>query len=273
MRLGISSSWTHTSPEDWANQMVEMGCRSVVFPVDYHTKVNLIDEYVKAANERDFVIAEVGAWCNPLDKDAGSRAAAMERCVEQLKLADYVGARCCVNISGSASDKWDGAAFENFSDEFYDGVVNSIREILDKANPKNTFYTIEPMPWTVPVSPDEYLSLIKDVNHEQFAVHMDIVNWLCSWDRYFKQREFMDDVFAKLGAYIKSCHLKDAILLDGFTFQIKEMPCGQGKFDMDYYVDKINALDSQMPVLIEHLHSENEFRESMKYVNKRFAGK
>ena len=67
--------------------------------------------------------------------------------------------------------------------------------------------------------------------------------------------------------------LADAVLLDVFTFQIKEIPCGQGKFDMGYYVDKINVLDAQMPVLIEHLHSEDEFRESMKYFNKRFAGK
>ena len=270
MKLGISARWEHTSPEDWAEKMVALGCTSVVFPTDYHADVSLIDEYMKAAAAHDLVIAEVGAWCNPLSPDKTESEKAFERCVEQLKLADYVGAKCCVNISGAAGEIWDGAYAENFSEEFYEKTVNSIRDIIDAAKPKNTFYTIEPMPWIVPTSPDEYLKLMRDVASDHLAVHMDMTNWMCTPRRILCQHEFMDEAFEKLGKHIKSCHLKDARLEKGLTFKVQEVMCGQGGFDMEYYVAKIHEIDSDMPVLIEHLHSEAEFTESMKYVRERF---
>ena len=273
MKLGISASWKHSSPADWAKKMTALGCTAVVFPTDYRSDAALIDEYIKEAKAHNLVIAEVGAWCNPLASDKEEREKSMERCIGQLQLADYVGAKCCVNVTGAAGEKWDGAYKENFDGAFYEKTVECIKTIIERANPKNTFYTIEPMPWMVPTSPDEYLKLINDVGSNRFAVHMDMTNWMCTPKRYLMQRDFMDDVFEKLGQYIKSCHLKDAVLLPGLTFQVKEVMCGQGGFDMDYYVSLINALDYDMPVMIEHLHSEKEFEESMKYVRERFSDK
>ena len=53
------------------------------------------------------VVAEVGAWSNPLSPDETTRTAAVELCKRRLALADRVGARCCVNIAGSRSENWD----------------------------------------------------------------------------------------------------------------------------------------------------------------------
>ena len=64
--------------------------------------------YVRAAREADIVIAEVGAWSNPISPDEGTRQQAIRHCQEQLALADRVGARCCVNIAGSRSPDWAG---------------------------------------------------------------------------------------------------------------------------------------------------------------------
>ena len=66
MRLGISSSLAHTSPEDWAQKMQALGCRSVVFPVDCTKPDSVIDAYAAAAKEYDLQIAEVGIWRNAL---------------------------------------------------------------------------------------------------------------------------------------------------------------------------------------------------------------
>ena len=35
MYLGVSSSLEHKNPKDWAKKHVELGLKSVVFPVDY----------------------------------------------------------------------------------------------------------------------------------------------------------------------------------------------------------------------------------------------
>ena len=101
MRLGLSSPLEHKSPWEWAEKMHRMGCGSVNFPVDHTCDQTLLEQYVEAAGKYDLMIAEVGAWCNPISPDDKVREAAFTRCVEQLKLADQISARCCVNVSGS----------------------------------------------------------------------------------------------------------------------------------------------------------------------------
>ena len=39
-------------------------------------------------------------------------------------------------------------------------AVCMIQEIIDRAEPKNTKFSIESMPWMIPSSPDEYLRLM-----------------------------------------------------------------------------------------------------------------
>ena len=273
MRLGMNYGLEAASPEAWAAEMESCGVRAASLPVDYHTDLRTIDAYVEAAKAHDIVIAEVGAWCNPVAKDEKEAAAALEKCAEQLKLADYVGANCACNIVGSAGPVWDAYYPENYSEAFYARIVESIQTIISRANPKNSVYAIEPMPWMVPSSPDEYLQLIQDVGSDRLAVHLDMINWINGFERYKNQRAFMDEVFEKLHGRIVSCHFKDCVLLNDLTFQVKEMPVGEGAFDIDYYAAKVNAEDPELPLMIEHLHSKEEYVKSMKFIHDRYAGK
>ena len=65
-----------------------------------------VQAYAAAAKAADIVIAEVGTWSNPLSPDEAKRKAALEKCKKGLALADEIGARCCVNITGSLGLKW-----------------------------------------------------------------------------------------------------------------------------------------------------------------------
>lgn len=260
---------SHSSPEEWGEKTRALGCSSTVFPVDYRVDLKLIDAYAKAAEQNDLVIAEVGVWCSPLADNIKARMQAQEKCREQLKLADYVGAKCCVNVSGAAGERWDGPYRENFTQEFYDRVVESVCKIIDDVQPKNTCYSIEPMPWMIPAGPGDYEKLLRDVNREHFAVHMDLANWISSPKRYFSQEKFVNKVFKRLGSKIKSCHLKDVHLSQEYTFRMEEVPCGEGELNLEYIADKINKTDPELPVLIEHLHSEQEYISSFQYLKKR----
>ena len=273
MRLGISSGLNYQNPQEWAAGLAALGCKSAIFPVDYRASIQEIDAYAAAAKEHDLVIGEVGVWCNPLSAEPMAAREAMERCVEQLKLADYIGAACCVNITGAAGERWDGAYVDNFSIEFYECIVDSIRRILDEAQPKRTFYTIEPMPWMVPTGPKEYERLIRDVDRKQFAVHMDLANWMNAYDRFFWQVDFIDEVFDTLGGQIKSCHIKDVRLRPEFTFQLEEVACGEGSLDLEYYVSRINEINPDMPVFIEHLGSDEAYRKSFAYLQNRMKSR
>ena len=101
MYLGTSSPLAHTSPEDWAAKHKALGLKTVVFPVDCTAKEQTISSYKKAADNAGLTIAEVGIWRNTLAADLNERQKWIDYAVEQLKMADRIGARCCVNVVGT----------------------------------------------------------------------------------------------------------------------------------------------------------------------------
>lgn len=269
MRLGISSSLEHSSADDWAQKLKELGCRSVVFPADCNADDASIEAYVNAAAAHDLQIAEVGIWRNAIALDAKEQQAAMDYSIRQLKLADKIKARCCVNVIGSVGPRWDGAYPDNFTQNTWDRAVRMIQEVIDEAKPQHTFFTIEPMPWMYPTSPEEYLQMAEDVKRDQFGVHMDVINMINTPERYFFPQPFLEHCFDLLGSRIRSCHLKDILLGQEFTFRLQECACGEGTFCLERYAELANAADPDMPMIIEHLHSDREYVSSVGYVLER----
>ena len=267
MYLGISSSLAHTSPEYWAKKHTELGLKSVVFPVDCNVGEEKIMAYKKAADDAGLVIAEVGVWRNTLAADPAERAKWIDYAVEQLKMADRIEARCCVNVVGTPyGPRWDGGYRQNFSTDAWDMAVKMIQEIIDRAAPTRTKFSIESMPWMIPSSPDEYLRLMKDVDRPQFGAHLDVVNMITSPDRYFFNDRFLDECFEKLGDQICSCHLKDIRLKEEYTFQLQECACGQGTLDIPRYIRLASSIREDMPMIIEHLITDEEYVDSVKWI-------
>ena len=268
MYLGISSSLAHTSPEDWAKKHTGLGLKSVVFPVDCNAGEEKIMAYKKAADDAGLVIAEVGVWRNTLAAEPAERARWIDYAVEQLKMADQIGARCCVNVVGTPyGPRWDGGYRDNFSQQAWDMAVKMIQEIIDRANPTQTKFSIESMPWMIPSSPEEYRRLMKDVDRPQFGAHLDVVNMITSPERYFFNDRFLDECFEKLGDQICSCHLKDIRLKEEYTFQLQECACGQGTLDIPRYISLATKARSDMPMIIEHLTTDDEYIQSVKWID------
>ncbi len=272
MRLGTSSPLKHTSPEDWAENQIRLGCTTVVFPVQSNEPEDKIIAYKEAADKAGLSIAEVGIWRNALSMDDAEKKENMDYCVEQLRLADFLHARCAVNVAGAFGPKWDGGYKENFTDEAWKKTVSMVQEIIDRANPQNTFFTLEPMPWMIPTGPKEYLRLIELVDRDRFAVHMDIINMISSAERYFNPEEFVDECVATLGNRIKSCHIKDVHLDERYTLRLEECGPGDGEFPLRHYVERINELDPDMPVILEHLNTDEEYIKYMGYLKEELNG-
>lgn len=271
MKIGIATSLVHVNPEEWAKQLRSYGVGSVIFPVNSNAGDELIERYKSAAEEEQLIIAEVGIWTNAISLDEQEKNKNMDWSIAQLKLADRVGANCCVNVAGSAGEKWDGAYKENFSIRTWDRTVRMIQELIDEVKPQNTYFTIEPMPWMVPTSPEEYLRLLEDVNRERFGVHMDIINMINSPERYFNMEQFTRKSFELLGPYIKSCHVKDIRLLEKYTFQLEECSCGEGEYPLELYAELTSLADPEMPFIIEHLESDDAYLKSLAYVKDRLS--
>ncbi|MCC7352874.1 MAG: sugar phosphate isomerase/epimerase [Anaerolineae bacterium] len=260
MRLGGPVSGNQGDPEQWAAAVRGLGYRAAYCPVQAGQGDDVIRAYAKAATAADVVIAEVGAWTNnPIAADEKVRRDAIARCQEQLALADRIGARCCVNVAGSRGERWAGPHPDNLTQETFDLIVESVQQIIDSVKPTRTFYTLEAMPWVYPDSPESYLYLIRAIHRERFAVHLDPVNIVCSPQRFFHNGALLQECFEALGPHIKSCHAKDIALADKLTVHLDEVRPGLGGLDYRTFLQELNRLDPDTPLMIEHLRSAEEY--------------
>ncbi|HIB99526.1 TPA: sugar phosphate isomerase/epimerase, partial [Candidatus Poribacteria bacterium] len=262
MRLGGPLFGVTNSPEEWVETVKDHGYRASYCPIGYDAEDHEIQAYRRAAKKADIVIAEVGAWSNPISPNQQIRREAVEKCKRSLQLADEIGAKCAVNIAGSRGEKWDGPDSSDLTTDTFDLIVETVRDIIDTVNPQRSFYCLETMPWMYPDSTDSYVELLKAIDRKGCAAHLDPVNLICSPQRYFNNGSLIKECFAKLGPYIKSCHAKDILLHDQLTTHLDEVQPGKGRLDYTIYLRELSKLDHDTPLMMEHLHSEEEYREA-----------
>ena len=266
MRIGGEIKKNYNNPEEWLGLVKELKYGAVHAPIGYDASYEEKKAYLDCAKENNIVIGEVGVWRNPISPNEAEAKKNLEYCKKQLALAEELGARCCVNITGSRGEIWDGFYKENYDEDVYTLIVDTTREIIDSVNPKRTFYTLEPMPWMIPDSPDAYLQLIKDIDRKAFAVHLDFTNMINCPIRFLKSDEFIEECFTKLGPYTKSIHAKDVIMEKAYPCVIKEVMPGKGMLNYNKIVHLINRLGDDIPVFVEHLNTHEEYLEASTYV-------
>jgi len=259
MRFGAPIFQPYAEPAAWVAAVKAKGYTAAYCPVKTDADPALITAYSQAAQEADIVIAEVGAWSNPLSPDPTERAAALEKCKASLRLADRIGARCCVNIAGSRGAKWDGPYPADLSEATFALIVATVQEIIDAVQPQQTVYSLEAMPWMYPDSVESYQRLIDAIDRPSFGVHFDPVNLVNSPQRYFQNAALIQEFVAKLGPAIRSVHLKDTRLDQRLTVHLDEVRPGLGGLDIPVLLRELNQLAPNLPVMLEHLPNETEY--------------
>lgn len=266
MRLGGPLFESYTDPDSWVTELKQLNYRASYCP-EIPSGYTPVD-FARAAQEADIVIAEVGVWNNPLSLDDDIREQAITGCQEKLALAENIGAACCVNIAGSRGTKWDGPHSDDLTPDTFAQIVETVRTIIDAVKPKRTFYTLETMPWMYPDSLDSYLRLIAAIDRPAFAVHFDPVNLISSPQRYFSNRSMISEFIAALGMRIKSVHAKDIVLRDHLTTHLDEVRPGKGKLDYPTLLKELNRLSPDLPVMVEHLPTPNEYNMAVAYIRR-----
>lgn len=259
IRLGGPLPGNYTDPSEWVRAVKSLNYSAAYCPVQPGSPGELIRSFREAAKKNNIIIAETGVWNNMLDPDEKTRKAAVEKNVIFLQLADEIGAKCCVNISGARGEIWDGPYPGNYSAETFDLIVETVRKIIDQAKPSSAFYTLEPMPYMLPDSPDSYLSLIKAVDRKQFGVHLDPVNMISSPQRYYNNGAFLKECFQKLGPYIKSIHAKDITIMPELTLHLEERRPGLGTIDYSVFLHEVSRL-GDIPFMLEHLKTQEDYK-------------
>lgn len=259
MRLGAPITQSDADPTAWAAAVQAKGYRAAYCPVKPDADLAVIAAYRAAAQAADLVIAEVGAWSNPLSPDPAVRAAALDKCKASLLLAERIGARCCVNIAGSRGEKWDGPHPADLTEETFDLIVTTVREIIDAIQPRATVYALETMPWMYPDSVASYRHLIEAIDRPGFGVHFDPVNLVNSPQRYFQNGALIRECVTALGPQMRSVHVKDIHLANRLTVHLDEVRPGQGGLDLRTLLRELNRLDPDLPILLEHLPNATEY--------------
>lgn len=260
---------TSTDPRELAREHRRLG-----YSAAYCPPIKLEDAAAARAAyaAENVVIAEVGAWKNMLDPNDEARKANLAYVIERLALAEAVGARCCVDIAGSYNPKvWYGPHPKNLSQEFFDATVENCRNVIDQVKPKRTTFSIEMIGWNIPDGPDSYLKLIRAVDRKAFAVHMDICNGVNSPERFYRNREFIEECFKKLGPWIASCHAKDLQWIPEMNVHFVEVIPGRGEIDYKAYLRELTKLPTDAPLMLEHLKSAAEYDEGRAYIQKMAA--
>ena len=266
MRIGGEIKRPFNNPTEWLLRIKELRYSAVLAPIGFDATYEEKKEYMDCAKDNNILIGEVGVWRNPISLNEIEARNNIEYCKERLALADELRANCCVNITGSRGEVWDGFYKENYDEDVYTLIVDTTRDIIDSVNPKNTFYTLEPMPWMIPDSPESYLKLIKDIDRKAFGVHLDFTNMINSPIRFLKSDEFIEECFRVLGPYTKSIHAKDVIMEKAYPCVIRELMPGKGMLNYHRIVHLIDKLGEDIPVFVEHLSTHEEYMEASSYI-------
>jgi sugar phosphate isomerase/epimerase len=272
MRLGAPILRSYSSPDEWVELVQLHGYGAAYCPLEPDAAAGEIESYAAAAEAADIVIAEVGAWSNPLSADPSEADNALQQCIAALSLADRIGARCCVNIAGSTGSMWCGPGADNFSPQTFARIVSTVQSIIDAVEPTHTYFTLEVMPWIPPDSAESYLELVKAIDRERFAVHFDPVNLVTDARKYYSSGEVIRHFLSQLAPLVKGCHFKDILLETGMPpIRFRECRPGTGELDWPVLLNELARVDPDFPILLEHLDTEAEYVEAAQFVRQAAA--
>lgn len=263
VRLGGPVFLKSDDPTELAKEHRRLGYSAAYCPAGDPAQIR------KAFEKENVVIAEVGAWRNMLDPDAAKRRDNLKYVAERLNLAEQVAARCCVDIAGSLNpDLWYGPNPKNLSKEFFDATVENVRKLIDEVKPKQTKFSIEMMPWSLPDGPDSYVKLIHAVDRKAFGVHLDVCNVINTPDRYYRNSEVIKECFQKLRPWILSCHAKDLAweTKGEYNVHFQETIPGRGQVDYATYLKELTTVDA--PLMLEHLKTAEDYAEAREYIRR-----
>lgn len=224
-----------------------------------------------AFENEDIMIAEVGCWCNLMDIDPETRDNNRSIMLESLALAEELGAACVVGLAGSYchGDVTSQHSKRNFSQEAFDDTVDMARYFIDSVKPKKTFLTFEVYQFGVVDSIDMICRLLKAVDRKQFGVHLDLTNFVNSPRAYWTSGDIMRECIRQFGDRIVAAHAKDVRMKVSIPSVIlEEVIPGEGNLDIAVCIRELHKLPQQVPYMMEHLASEEEYDRSAAYIRK-----
>jgi sugar phosphate isomerase/epimerase len=266
---GESHGAVATDPVALAKAHSALGYTAAYAPQVSLDEPDRIREVRKAFADEGVMIAEVGYWDNLVDTDAATRQDTRRLMLEAMALAEELGARCAVDIFGSYCHGNGNAehAARNFSEEAFDEAVELARYFIDAVQPRTAHFAYEIFPFNVVDSAAEIERLIHAVDRTMFGVHLDLVNLINCPRAYWTSGDIMRECVRRFGERIVAAHCKDIKMREpAISVILEEVPPGQGAMDFATALTELDALPQNVPYMIEHLSSAEEYAQAAAHI-------
>ena len=85
---------------------------------------------------------------------------------------------------------------------------------------------------------------------------LDPVNWITR-ETVYDTGAAITHMADTLGGFVIGGHAKDVLIEDRLVLHLSEVPAGSGLLDWDVFLPRIEALDPDFPLVVEHCTSDD----------------
>ena len=205
-------------------------------------------------------IAVLGCYVNMIHPDPIERRAGLDFFKEHIRVANDFGCRIVGSETGNihAENRYTP---ENYLEEPFQAVVESIRELVDEAEKFGVIVGIEAGVNHPIYSPQTMKRLLDAIPSNNLQVIFDPVNLLTA-KTYHHQRSIFQEAFDLFGKRIVILHAKDFQIKDGI---LETVSVGRGLLDYRYIFSWIKEYKPHIQVLMEST-PEKDAEESIVYL-------
>ena len=233
--------------------------------VSASTRPDWTDEDVEALrvflDDNGIRVGEFSAFHYGFDhEDAGERDAAQDHYARLLRHGNMLDAHCVGFSTYGDRGKpgmWTEATWER--------CLDSVARLAEQAERAGMDVAAHPHAMAPLCSVERYREMLDRTGSPRLKVLIDIVN--LTWpQRVFDTTALVDEVFDELGGDIAALHAKDVIISGGSgvsaakglgVIHVDEAVPGTGFMDFDAIVRRLDMLDHDVTVHVEHFEYED----------------
>lgn len=218
----------------------------------------------KEFSKHHIQIAVLGCYFNMIHPDQDERRKGIERFKEHIRYARDFGCSIVATETGNVNAEIYYTE-ENFKEEPFLEVVESVRELVQEAEKFGVIVGIEPGVNHPVYSSKVMRRLLDTIDSNNLQVILDPVN-LLTMDTYKNQEEIFQEAMELLGDRVVVLHAKDFIVEDN---QLIPTAVGKGLLNYDFILNMINKKKPFINILLEET-KEPYIDESIAFLNDKF---
>ena len=184
--------------------------------------------------------------------DESVRRRAVEILSAALRLHKELRARQTHTGPGSLNPKgaWTPHPY-NWTAQAKDQLIKSLREVAPVAEDCGVYVGMEGHVVVTLNSAETMADVLNAVASPRVRCALDVVNWI-TIDTIYETGRAINRMADVLGNLPVSAHAKDVIIEDRLVTHITEVPAGLGLLDWDVFLPRLEAIDRDLPLVVEH---------------------